>query len=82
MKGFRCNPWRIRHLIHCCVRSVWAGLVALGALHLAGEAYYPPRRLNRPPDGHPEQLCPDQPLTELEHILVRELALRPWPHDR
>ncbi|MFD9004792.1 DUF6059 family protein [Streptomyces sp. NPDC059582] len=81
MQRFRRNPWWIRHLIHRCGQLVWTGLVAFGAHHLNGHTYRPAPRLDRPPGGHPERLRPDQPLTELENMLVRELARRPWPHD-
>ncbi|WP_411081377.1 DUF6059 family protein [Streptomyces sp. cmx-18-6] len=48
---------------------------------LAGVGPPPPHQpLHRPPDGHPERLCPDVPLTEVEQALERELT-RTGPRD-
>jgi hypothetical protein len=58
------------------LREVWLGLVALGAVYVAGEASRsrtPRVLLAQPPAGHPERLCPDVPLTSLERALIREL---------
>ncbi|MET8681303.1 DUF6059 family protein [Streptomyces sp. NPDC004647] len=46
------------------------GLIGLGQ----GWVYIPAPPLDEPAAGHPERLCPDQPLTETERGLARQLA--------
>ncbi|MEU0372628.1 DUF6059 family protein [Streptomyces sp. NPDC006283] len=69
------RPWPLR-LARRCLRPLWQGLVACGAVYLAGESERAaPRRptvLLEPPAGHPERLRPDVPLTALERALLRE----------
>ncbi|MFI7011788.1 DUF6059 family protein [Streptomyces sp. NPDC050145] len=66
------------------LRQTWKGLVAMGTVHLAGEMGQlavetartdpPSTALQGPPAGHPEQLCPEIPLSVLELRLLRELG--------
>ncbi|MFF9778201.1 DUF6059 family protein [Streptomyces sp. NPDC013978] len=62
---------------HRLLRQTWKGLVAMGTIHLAGETVRttaPSVALDRPPTGHPEQLCPEVPFSVLEQRLMRELG--------
>jgi hypothetical protein len=61
------------------LRQVWSGLVAMGMHHVVSEmnrARTPDAFLAQPPEGHPERLRPDVPLTKLELALMRELDIR------
>ena len=61
------------------LRRVWSGLAAAGTHYVASEmnrARAPHAPLARPPEGHPERLRPDVPLSSLELALVRELDIR------
>ncbi|MCX4993177.1 MULTISPECIES: DUF6059 family protein [unclassified Streptomyces] len=61
------------------LRRVWPAVAAAGLHHVLGEmhrARTPKVPLARPPQGHPERLRPDVPLTSLELALVRELDIR------
>ena len=67
-----------RHAVRRGLRGVWRGLVAYGAVCLAGEcaraAAERPGPLSGPAAGHPERLRPDVPLSPLERALMRELG--------
>jgi Family of unknown function (DUF6059) len=62
---------RLRRWAAAVLRYLWDGLVAYGKSVLG--AHVP---LTDPPPGHPERWHPDQPLTETELALARQLAGR------
>jgi uncharacterized protein DUF6059 len=66
------------------LRPVWNGLVASGMLYVAGETartapLAPP--LAGPPEGHPERVRTDVPLTAEERVLARRLPPLRWPEQ-
>ncbi|MGW4230502.1 DUF6059 family protein [Streptomyces sp. NPDC004980] len=54
---------------------IWLGLSVTGPPPPPPSADQP---LTGPPEGHPERLCPDVPLTQGEAELQRQLTAR-WP---
>ncbi|WP_351232745.1 DUF6059 family protein [Streptomyces sp. NPDC002133] len=48
---------------------VWIGFPPMGPLQPMAAP-----RLEEPPQGHPERLCPDVPLTNTERALQRQLV--------
>ncbi|MCX4751599.1 hypothetical protein OG455_39890 [Kitasatospora sp. NBC_01287] len=73
----------LRTLARRCLRDCWQALVLYGAV--ATQTQPPPQssqlpRSPQPPGslpgpGHPERLCPEQPLSPLERLLDRELRI-------
>ncbi|MGI5519972.1 DUF6059 family protein [Micromonospora sp. CA-259024] len=51
--------------------AVWDGMVAYGRFTLGV-----PEILDGPSPGHPERCCPEQPLTDTERALARQLSRR------
>ncbi|MFJ8622737.1 DUF6059 family protein [Kitasatospora sp. NPDC093550] len=73
--------WRVLRGLGAVVGWLWSGLQLLGgaemyrAAALAAEApagVPEPRGLRGPVPGHPERLCPELPLSEVELRLSRE----------
>ncbi|WP_407564734.1 DUF6059 family protein [Streptomyces sp. 184] len=68
------------------LHEVYEALKVSGSLHVAGpwipswlpsQADDGPPRLDEPPAGHPERLCPGTALTPAERALERELNRGP-----
>ncbi|MGA6175095.1 DUF6059 family protein [Streptomyces sp. NPDC012600] len=77
----------VRRLLAALGRSLsaagwmWLGLAGVGPSPPPGSAPpLLPGPLRPPPEGHPERLCPEVPLTEAERALARDLA-RTAPRD-
>jgi hypothetical protein len=66
--------------------SIGTGLTAYGHTLAAVHVLPDPPPLAGPPPGHPEQVCPEQPLSLLEAALAEDLArigpVRPRPAPR
>ncbi|MFI6861403.1 DUF6059 family protein [Streptomyces sp. NPDC050421] len=87
--------WKRRAALERALGGIGDALVALGAIHLHGEAQevlarrlagrnarkLPGRYLHEPPPGHPERLRPDVPLSPLELELGRQL-MAAYHHER
>ncbi|MFJ8490081.1 DUF6059 family protein [Streptomyces sp. NPDC094038] len=65
----------MRTFLRRCARSLWQSLVAYGAMQTGVcSMSVGGWLLGAPPPGGPERLVPDQPLSELELLLVREFT--------
>ncbi|BAU83984.1 DUF6059 family protein [Streptomyces laurentii] len=71
----------MRDVVHKTVRGIYSTLLAAGWVWLGISTIGPPvlmgtptRRLDEPPAGHPERLCPHIPLSSTELALQRQLA--------
>lgn len=65
--------------VNKALRGIYSSLVAAGWIWLGISMIGPPlpvlaRRLDEPPAGHPERLCPHVPLTSTELALQRQLV--------
>lgn len=61
------------------LRGIYSSLMAAGWIWLGMSTIGPPmlvlaRRLDEPPQGHPERLCPHVPLTSTELALQQQLV--------
>ncbi|MFJ9454068.1 DUF6059 family protein [Kitasatospora sp. NPDC101447] len=83
--------WWVLRALAALVGWLWSGLKVLGGADMyeaaaraaAAPAEVPePRRLRGPAPGHPERLCPELPLSEVELRLFRELSALPEPPGR
>jgi uncharacterized protein DUF6059 len=64
--------------VNRALREIYSSLTTAGWLWLGVSMIGPPllvaaRRLDEPPEGHPERLCPHIPLTSTELALQQQL---------
>ncbi|MET7370607.1 DUF6059 family protein [Streptomyces sp. NPDC005566] len=64
--------------VNRALREIYSSLTAAGWIWLGLPMMGPPvpmaaTRLKEPPEGHPERLCPDVPLTRTELALQKQL---------
>lgn len=68
------------------LREIYGALTAAGWFWIGLPTHVSPlgrpvHRLEQPPQGHPERLCPDVALTSTELALQRQLLAPTWEHQ-